>query len=100
MEFGLLLRLADVMNLILISFHPFSIQGREPYFHGFIEKNQNWLVFRHLLFSFKLDMVVEITKLYIFISVLMTLAFIEGHSCMRNQKHWCPFSCTLRYQNG
>ena len=38
----------------------------------------------YLPISFKLG--------YILISVLMTLTFIVGHSCMRNQELWCPFS--------
>ena len=42
--------------------------------------------------SFKLDFVIETTKLYIFISVWMVLIFIQCHSCMRNQKLMCPFS--------
>ena len=29
--------------------------------------------------------------LYILISVWMTMTFIQGHSCRRNQKLWCPF---------
>ena len=36
--------------------------------------------------SFKLCMMVEIKKIYIWIPVWMTLTFIQGHSCMRNQK--------------
>ena len=35
---------------------------------------------------------VEINKLYILMSVWMTLTFIQGHICMRNQNLWCPFS--------
>ena len=31
-------------------------------------------------------MVIETTKLYVFISVLVTLTFIESHSGVRNQK--------------
>ena len=38
-EFGLLLRLVGVINLILILSQPFSIQGREPYFYDFVTKN-------------------------------------------------------------
>ena len=42
--------------------------------------------------SFKLDVMIGPTKFYILISVWMTLTFIRGHSCVRNQKLWCPFS--------
>ena len=35
MEFGILLRLVCVMNLILILFCPFSVQGRDPSEHDF-----------------------------------------------------------------
>ena len=40
MEFGIVLRLVGVVNLILILFYfcPFSIQGREPYLCDFIRK--------------------------------------------------------------
>ena len=31
MEFGILLKLVGVMNLILISSDPFNIEGKEPY---------------------------------------------------------------------
>ena len=36
---------------------------------------------------------IEITKLYILISVWMTLIFIQGHSCMRNQQ-FCVYFLT------
>ena len=36
--------------------------------------------------SFKIAMVIETTMLYISISVWMTLIFIQGNCCMRNQK--------------
>ena len=39
MEFGILLRLVEVMNLILILACVFNIQGREPYLCDFIKKN-------------------------------------------------------------
>ena len=87
MEFsiGLLLRLVDVMNLILILSRPFSIQGSEPYLCDFSLKktNKHCLVFRHLETDF---------QALNFISVWITLTFIQGHSCMRYQKHWFPFS--------
>ena len=39
-------------------------------------------------------------KLYIFISVLMTLTFILGDSCIRNQKLCCQVSRKFRYWFG
>ena len=45
-----------------------------------------------LSFLFKFSMMMGTTKLYILISVWMTLTFIQGHSCTRNQKLWYPFS--------
>ena len=42
--------------------------------------------------SFKLDVMIETSKLYIMISVPMTLTLIQGHSCMRYQISLCPFS--------
>ena len=38
MEFGILLRLVDVMNLILNLCHPFNIQGKETYWCDFVFK--------------------------------------------------------------
>ena len=40
MEFGVLLRLVGVMNLILILSCPVSIQGREPYLHDCQKKKK------------------------------------------------------------
>ena len=45
---------------------------------------------------FKLCMMVETTKLYILISVWMTLTVIRGHCCIGNQKLRCPFSRKLK----
>ena len=50
--------------------------------------------------SFRLVVMVRTTELYILIPVWMTLTFIEGHSCIRNQKLQCPFSDTFKYQFG
>ena len=44
------------------------------------------------LTSFKLGIVIGTTILYVLISVWMTFTFIQGDSCMRNQKLKCPFS--------
>ena len=50
--------------------------------------------------SFKVNIMIEITRFYIFISVLDDLHFIQGHSRMGNQKLWCPFSRKTRYRFG
>ena len=45
-----------------------------------------------VLFSFKLGMVIDITKLYSLIPVWMTLTFIQGRSWLRKQNLVCSFS--------
>ena len=61
-----------------------------------IDLDENFNVSLYLdvyrLISFRLGMKMGNTKLYIFISVWMTLTFIQCHSCMRNKKLRCPFS--------
>ena len=59
-------------------------------------QNFNIGVYSHIYrqISFKLS---NTTKFYIFISVWMTLPFIQGHSCIRNQKLGCMFSRKLKY---
>ena len=88
MEFGKLLRLVSVVNLILVLFRLFNIQGREPYSCDFIKKKVNIGLYSDICrsISFKLGVIIETTKFYITLSVWMTLTFIRGHSCMRNQK--------------
>ena len=41
MEYGILLRLAGGMNVILILFRSFTIQGREPYLRDFFKNNNH-----------------------------------------------------------
>ena len=80
MESGTLFRLAGVLNFILILVRPFSIEGRKPYLYDFINFVYHWLVFRHLQSDFfKHDAMIGTTKLYISISVWMTVTFIQGH---------------------
>ena len=70
MEFGKLVRLYDVMNLIHILSHPFNIQGREPYLPEFVGGktfNIGWYSDIYRPISFKLGMIVETTKLYVLI---------------------------------
>ena len=97
MEWGLLLRLAGVINHIVVLSCPFNIPGRNcPTDMILFKKNFNFGLYSHICsqISFKLDMMIKTTKLYILISVWMTLTFIQGHSCIRNKKKlWCPFSC-------
>ena len=52
------------------------------------------------LVSFKHGLMVKITKFCILISLWMTLTLIQGHSCMRTQTLWCPFSRKIRYWFG
>ena len=70
---GLLLSLVGVMNLILILLRPVDIQGREPYLYNVIEKNVKIGFYSYICrpISFKLGLMIETTKLYIFISVWM-----------------------------
>ena len=89
------------MNLMLMLSCPFSVQGREPYLQDLKKKILCCFVFRHLRTDFfKLGMMIKTTKLYILISVWITLTFIHGHSCIRNQKLWCPFSWKFQSQFG
>ena len=109
MALGTLLRLVDLMNLILLWF-VFSVPTISYSFYRvhLIFKGENpTYVKQHFyigfysgiyrLISFKLGVMIEITKLYIFILVWMTLTFIQGHSYIRNQKLWCPFSHKFKY---
>ena len=96
---------------------PFSIQGREPDSHDFVKKTNKQKTpktkkikqknFNISLYSdiyecvpFKLGLMIETSELYILTSVWMTLTSIQGHSCMRNQRLWCPFSCKFQYRFG
>ena len=85
MESGILLRLVGVVNLTLILSHLFNFQGREPYLCDFFKTLTLSCIQTFTDISFKLDMI-ETTKPYISILVRMALAFIQGHSCLRNQK--------------
>ena len=38
--------------------------------------------------SFNLGMMIDTTRLYIFISGWMTLTFIQSHSCMKNETNF------------
>ena len=81
----MLQKLVGVMNLILFLSCPFNIQGRGPYMISF-KKTFNIGLFSDIYrpFSLKLGMIMK-TKLYILISVWMTLTIIQGHGCIRNQ---------------
>ena len=83
----MLLRFVGVMKLILLC--PFSIQGRETYLGDVVEKKTTTLACIHSFedqFLSNFGIMIKTTNLYILISVWMTLTFIYGHSCMRNQK--------------
>ena len=94
MSFGVPLRLVGVINLMLIWSCKLNVQGREPYLYDFVKQNFNIGLHSDIYrpVSFKLSMMVETTKLYILIYVWLTMTFIQGHDCTRNQKLWCPFS--------
>ena len=101
MELDLLLRTVGVVNLILMLSHLFCVQGKEPYFWDFVKKKSfNIGLYSDIYgqISFKLGIMIETTKLYILISVLVTFTFIQGHRCMGNQKLWCQFFCKFEYQ--
>ena len=99
---GLLLSLADVMNLILILSSPLNMQGREAYLCNFVEKKTNKKAFNVGLdsdilrpISFRFGTVIGTIKFYILISVWMALTSVQGHSCMRNQKLRCSLEISL-----
>ena len=67
-EFSILLWHVGVINLILILSCPFSIQWREPYKISFFKKSKVGLYSdTYRPNSFKLDLIIEITILYILI---------------------------------
>ena len=80
MEVGILFRLVDVMNLILILSHPFSVQMRESYFLEFVNRTLDIVLYSDVYWqiSVKLGMTIETTKLCILISVWMTLTFAQN----------------------
>ena len=82
------------MNFRFILCRLFNIQGSEPYSYDFIKKKNFFIDF------LKLTLMIETTKLYIPISTWMTLTFVQGHSCIRNQKLGCQFSCKFKYRFG
>ena len=92
MEFGVLLRLVGVMNLILVSCL-FNIQGREPSMCDFVKKKKKFGLYSDIyrLISFKFDLMIGTTKRNILISIWMTMTFIQGQDCLINQKLWCQF---------
>ena len=76
MELNIPLMRVGMMNLILILSHPLNIQGREPYLYDIIKNKTLMLACVQTFtdwFLFRFGMVIETTKLYIFISVWMTL---------------------------
>ena len=85
MKIGILLRGVGVINLILFLSRSFSVQGREPYSIWFYCKNKqkNFNVGSYSgtyrLISFKLDMMIGITEVYILISVWVTMNEGKGH---------------------
>ena len=87
------------MNLVLFLSCPFNTQGRENaadvcclffggffcvLFFGVFFKNISLYTGIYRPISFKFGMMIEISKLYNWTSVSMTLTSNEGHCCMRN----------------
>ena len=74
MEFGILLRLVHVMNLILILCCPFNIQGRETYLYDLVKKKKNATLTLACIQTFyqsifiKLGLMIVTSTLYILIS--------------------------------
>ena len=77
---GILLRLANLGNLLLFVSCPINIQGRELYINDFtfFLKSVCWLALWHSQARFFQTMMIEATELYILIPVWTTLTFIEG----------------------
>ena len=66
------------MKAILIWSHPICIQGREAYLCDFVKKIFNIGLYSDMnrLIFFKVGMMIEITKLCIYMPVWMNLTFI------------------------
>ena len=58
----------------------------------FFSKNFAFACIQTCSDRFLSNLMIETTELYILISFGMTLTFIQGQSCIGNQKLWCPFS--------
>ena len=93
MEVGVLLRLISVVNLnsrvvLFIQYSRYRILLTYDFFFFFFKYIYNIGshsdIYRPI--SFKFSMMIKTTKLYSSISVWMTLTFIQGLSCIWNQK--------------
>ena len=82
------MRPVGVINLMFFFFVHSLFEGENPILCDFVKKTFNigWYSDIYRQFSFQVDMMIEITKLYTLISLWMTWTFIQGHSCMRNKK--------------
>ena len=91
MKFGMLLRLSG----LYISYSFYLIQsifkGENSSYVILSDKkfNMAWHSDIYRPISFECLTMVETTDLHMFIPVRMTLAFIQGHSCMRNLRNFC-----------
>ena len=83
MDFVLLLRFVVLTNLTLILSRLIQIQGRLPT-NVISYKSLTSDIYR--LISFEFALMIENTKLYPVIPVLVTLTIIQGQSWMRNKK--------------
>ena len=76
-----------------------SFKEREPYFGDFIKCASTQKMGLCLdicgVISFKLGTVIDITKLYCFIPVVMTLIFFQNHWVMRKLELVQSFGCKV-----
>ena len=83
----------SLMSLILILSCVTNIVAREPSLCNFsqtkIYVGLHWDIYQPI--SFIRDMMIETTELFILIPVWMTLAFIQDHRFMSNEKMLCCF---------
>ena len=103
-EVAMLLKLVCLMNVILSFISLDQFWRERTLVMRFLQKNRKkkkerkkisvgFCLDNYKLNSFKLGMIIETTKLYILITVLMILTVNLGHSHVRNQALLHPFSC-------
>ena len=78
------------MILVRISSHLINIQGREHYLHCLNIFTDLVYLDIYRLISFRLGIMIENTKPYLFILVWMAVTFIQGHGCTQKPKPAVP----------
>ena len=109
-EFAILLRLASEWTSYSFYLVHWTFKGENPTYMISLKSNNNnnenpvtvclyWDIYRSI--SFTLGLMIETIKFYILISVWMTLTFIHGHSCIRNNNLIirCTFKCRFRWKS-